>query len=275
MSTILLVAHARDRFHQRSFLVQSLFDHWAAAGHRVLVAEGPDALPSADVAFLHLDCTAVPPEYIEATRRYPVVINGATGDVSKRAISEQLVAQRDGFQGPVIVKTNRNSGGFPEALHAQVAVLAGEDPGPPVRYMKDRYPIFASPCLVPPAVWNDPDLVVERFLPEKDERGYYVRYWVFLGDRERCSRYLEAEPVVKGDRAIERLPVPVPGELRVWRKKLGLDYGKLDFVLHDGKPVLLDVNRTPTVPANLSEAVRAGQADLARGMDALLTPGRT
>jgi hypothetical protein len=270
MATILLVTHASDRFHARSFLVQSLFEHWASAGHEVIVREGPRDLPAADVAFLHADGTEIPAEYAEALARYPVVVNGKTGDVTKRAISRNLVKSPTDFQGPVIVKTNRNSGGFPEAFHAKVALEERGEKSAPVRYMNDRYPVFESACLVPPHVFTDPDLVVERFLPERDERGYYVRYWVFLGDRERCSRYLEAQPIVKGDNAIERVPVPVPDELREWRRRLGFDYGKFDFVVRDGVPILLDANRTPTVPPNLAEAVRRGQGELARGIEAFL-----
>src|ERR1700678_3219713 len=113
MATILLVTHASDRFHARSFLVQSLFEHWASAGHEVIVRGGPRGLPAADVAFLHADGTEIPAEYTEALARYPVVVNGKTGDVTKRAISRNLVNSPADFQGPVIVKTNRNSGGFP------------------------------------------------------------------------------------------------------------------------------------------------------------------
>ena len=270
MATILLVTHASDRFHSRSFLVGTLFEHWTGAGHRVVVHEGPCDLPPADIAFLHADCTEIPAEYTDALARYPIVVNGKTGDVSKRAISRNLVTSPTDYQGPVIVKTNRNSGGFPEAFHAKVALEERGETSPAVRYMKGRYPIFDSPCLVPPHVFRDPDLVVEKFLPEKDERGYYVRYWVFLGDRERCSRYLEAQPIVKGDTALERVAVPVPDELREWRARLGFDYGKFDFVVRDGTPILLDVNRTPTVPPNLTEAVRRGQGDLARGIESFL-----
>ncbi len=270
MATILVVAHAHDRFDARHFLLKGLFEHWTAAGHRVLVHEGPSGLPDADLAFVHIDGTVIPTPYLDALSRYPIVVNGKTADISKRSFSRHLVSRADAFDGPVIVKTNRNSGGFPEAMHAMNARDAGEPPGEPVRFMKDRYPIFRSACEVPASTWRDPDLVVEKFLPEKDERGYYVRYWVFLGDKERCSRYLEADPIVKGDKAIERIPCDVPDEIRAWRARLGFDFGKFDFVIHDGQPVLLDVNRTPTVPPNLSDAVRAQQAALSEGIAAFL-----
>jgi hypothetical protein len=30
------------------------------------------------------------------------------------------------------------------------------------------------------------------------------------------------------------------------REALGFDYGKFDYVEHDGEPILLDANKTPT-----------------------------
>ncbi len=38
-----------------------------------------------------------------------------------------------------------------------------------------------------------------------------------------------------------------PDAIRGLRRRLGIDYGKLDYVVHDGEVVLLDVNRTPAV----------------------------
>ena len=270
MATIVVVSHARGRFRTRSFMIAGLFPHWEAAGHRVLVHEGPRDLPDADIAILHVDETVIPAAYVDAVSRYRVVVNGRAIDTSKRAWSDRLVARGDAYSGPVIVKTDKNSGGVPEAFHAAVAVLEGEPAGPPVRFMKERYPVFSSACLVPANVWSDPELVVEKFLPEKDERGYYLRTWVFFGDRERCNRIRGASPVVKAADALERTPVPIPDEARAWRARMGFDYGKLDFVVHDGRVVVFDVNRTPTIPATIGDAVRAGMADLANGIDAFL-----
>ena len=136
--------------------------------------------------------------------------------------------------------------------------------------MRSRYPVFASMSQVPVEAWADPDLVVEKFLPEEDERGYALRHWIFLGDHERCTRVVGPHPVVKGSDAIERAPVAVPEELRAWRRRLRFDYGKFDFVLHEGRPVLFDVNRTPTIPERLSGPAQAGMQDLALGLDAFL-----
>jgi hypothetical protein len=87
-----------------------------------------------------------------------------------------------------------------------------------------------------------------------------------MGASETCSRCVSAEPVVKGADVIVRELAPVPDELRERRTRLGFDYGKFDFVLHDGKPVLFDANFTPTVPENLSEELSLSAKELARGL---------
>lgn len=42
----------------------------------------------------------------------------------------------------------------------------------------------------------------------------------------------------------EDTPVLVPDELIKLRQELGLDYGRIDFTIYDGKAVVLDVNKT-------------------------------
>jgi len=120
---------------------------------------------------------------------------------------------------------------------------------------------------------NDDDRVVERFLPEQDARGFWLRAWVFFGDRERCTRYCGTLPIVKSAEIIAREPVPVPDELRAERERLGFDYGKFDFVVRDGRAILFDANRTPSAPP-LSPEMDASNARLAGGLDALLRKGR-
>jgi hypothetical protein len=268
MATVVVLVHANDLFGARHFMVRSFFPVWEAMGHHVVVHEGAARAPAGDVALLHVDRTVVPDEYVEAMRAYPVAINARARDISKRVVSESLVGPFDAWRGPVIVKTNANAGGVPEKLHDEIARRRGEAPrGLPPRYMTERYPIFDSIDAVPTAMRLDPELVVERFLPERDERGYASRHWIFFGDRERCTRVVGPHPIVKGQDILDRTVVPVPEELRAHRERLGFDYGKLDFVVHEGRVVLLDANRTPTIPANLTEALRAGMEHLARGLD--------
>lgn len=271
MATLVVLTHRFDRFHEQEFMVRSYFAEWQAMGHRVVVHEGLEHLPPGDAVFLHVNCTVTPPEYVEAAQRYPVRINGRATNIAKRVVSENLVSPGDGWNGPVIVKTDANFRGLPERWLAEMARRAGV-PGfpPPRRVAASRYPVFAKYDDVPEPLRSDPELVVERFLPERDPRGYASRHWVFLGDQEYCSRIVGPHPVVKGEDMVERTIVGVPDELRAHRERLGFDFGKFDFVVYDGRPVLLDANRTPSAPPVLTDLQKSETARMARGITALL-----
>ena len=81
-----------------------------------------------------------------------------------------------------------------------------------------------------------------------------------------ADRTARSEPVLRGSRDSTS-----SGEaLRAERERLGFDYGKFDYVIHRGTPVLLDANRTPGNPRSLQEHVKKGALNLAEGLDALL-----
>lgn len=133
-----------------------------------------------------------------------------------------------------------------------------------------QYPILAHPGEVPAGVWNNEHLIVEKFLPEREDDLYFVRYWTFLGDRNMTGRYGSRNPIVKfGGIATPDMPVEPPPELRQWRERLGLDYGRLDYVMHDGRPVLLDVNKTPGGGDSIA-AYQSRFDVLATGIDSFL-----
>jgi len=272
MSRIVLLTHAYDDFRRRKFLLASLARHWMEAGHDVSVAAGLANWPQADIAVMHLDISVVPAAYSDASRRYPVVVNAAATDIRKRRVSRNLVARGDGWTGPVIVKTDLNCRGMPEVHAVDGFRREGKPvdlaPGPIVS-THQPYPVLRCAQDVPESVWNNEGLVVERFLHERDARGYWLRVWVFFGDRERCSRYCGHDPIVKSAHVVAREPAPVPDELRAERERLGFDYGKFDFVVVDGKAVLLDANRTPTAPPSSVE-MDASNAQLAGALDALI-----
>ncbi|MFI5297538.1 MAG: hypothetical protein ACHREM_05515 [Polyangiales bacterium] len=270
MARILIATHAYDRFEARSFLLTHLFDPWRAAGHEIVVHAGVRDVPTADVAIVHVDRTTVSDDYLEALRHIPIVVNGRARDLSKRVVSRRLVGAFDPYPGPVIVKTDANAGGVPEWHHATEARRRGEPVLPSGRVLTGGYPIFDKLADVPLDLRLDPDLVVEQLTLERDPRGFAMRHWIFFGDRERCSRVVSPHRIVKGRDLIDRTLVEVPERLREERARLGLDYGKLDFVMHDGEAILLDANRTPTSPQNLSAMLRAGAEDLARGLDVFL-----
>jgi hypothetical protein len=112
---------------------------------------------------------------------------------------------------------------------------------------------------------------VERFLPERDGNFYCLRTWVFLGPAETNSLCWAKSPIVKSHNVVKREAVPeVPQELRDIRQALGFDFGKFDYAIVDGRVVLYDVNRTPTLGNFDEEVVRERLSTLASGIDAYL-----
>ena len=272
MAHIVVITHAYDNFRSRKFLLGTLASHWLDAGHTVSVAAVLGNWPDGDIAVLHLDISVTPVAYSEACRRYPVVVNAAATDIRKTRVSRNLVKPNDGWTGPVIVKTDLNYSGIPEMNAVEQFRREGKPvdlaPGPVVSTTQP-YPILRSAGEVPADVWNNPGLVVERFLPEQDARGFWLRIWVFFADRERCTRYCGTQPIIKGPNIVARERATVPDELRAERERLGFDYGKFDFVVREGKAILLDANKTPGSPPPSPE-IDASNADLARGLHSML-----
>lgn len=272
MAHIVVIVHLHDEFQGEDYLLHHLIDHWMRGGHRITVARGLSEWPAADIAILHVDLTVVPQAYAQAAKKYPVVVNGAALDIRKRHVSRNILRPGADWHGPVILKTDLNCRGVREARLLKIVegqgAVADESLAGTV-WLQGQYPILESPHAVRSETWNNPGVVVEKFLPERDERGYWTRVWAFFGDRERCTRYLAHGPIVKSKSMIAAEPASVPPELRRERERLGFDYGKFDFVIHGGEPVLLDANRTPWAPPR--NAVNdASNANLARGLDALL-----
>jgi hypothetical protein len=272
MTHIVLITHTYDDFRSRKFLLGTLASRWVDAGHDVSVTAGLGDWPAGDIAIMHLDISVTPAAYSAACERYPIVVNAAATDIRKTRVSRNLVQRDDGWTGPVIIKTDLNFSGLPEMQAAQKFKRDGKPadlaPGPIVSTTQP-YPILPSPAEVPDPVWDNPGLVVERFLPERDAKGFWLRVWVFFADRERCTRYCSADPIVKSAAVIAREAVPVPEELRAERERLGFDYGKFDFVVRDGKAILFDANRTPSAPPP-SREIDASNAHLAGGLQSLL-----
>lgn len=249
-------------------MVRLLASFWRERGDEVLVASGTERLPPADLAILHVNLSVIPDNYAEAARRYPRVVNGAALDIRKRTVSSNLVSRDDDWPGPVIVKTDLNYFGLPEAWACRQELSHGQEVPEAPPALK-TYPVFRDIPSVPERIWSRPHLVVERFLPERDEKGFYLRTWVFLGDRERCRRHLSRDAVVKSKNLIASEDCGVPDFIRSERERLGFDYGKFDFVMHKGQPVLLDANKTPGSPP-WNPQVATDYALIAQGIDSLL-----
>ncbi|AHF00153.1 hypothetical protein [Thioalkalivibrio paradoxus] len=81
------------------------------------------------------------------------------------------------------------------------------------------------------------------------------------------GRYGSYDPIVKfGNRVTPDTAVEIPPALRRTRNELGMDYGRFDYVMHDGNPVLLDVNKTMGGGAPL-RGYRQALAELAAGIE--------
>jgi hypothetical protein len=257
MRHIVILTHPNDRFSDRGYTLGGVADEWRRAGIVVTVVDNPTRYVDADVAIMHVDLTRTPDEYINFAKQYPRSINCAVTDISKRHISSHIVRPGDGYDGPVIVKTDLNCGGQAEGeLASQKSffsklrrAIRRRLPWSLRAEMRTiEYPIFDSVKDVPWAVWHNPSYVVEQFLPERHEDLFCMRNWFFLGDAEDHQLIFNNHPIVKPYDAVRLEPGGVvPEELRNIRARLGFEYGKFDYGVVDGRVVLYDANRTPTM----------------------------
>lgn len=277
MHRIAILTHKLDHFEEMTHLLHGVSKIWREQGMEVIILRGIDKRVEADVAVLHVDMTVVPDEYLHFLRQYPVTLNLAVKDISKSAISRNVVKRGDGYDGPVIIKTNRNYGGGREAemaqegsfLHKYIRAIRRRLPWS-MRAEIDtwKYPIFNSVREVPSVVWHNPDLMVDRFQPEKRDGFYCLRIWCFLGDAEESNLLYANQPIIKSAVAVKTEPTPVPDELREMRRQMGFDFGKFDYGIVDGRVVLYDANRTPAV-RDMEQSVPVFKL-LARGIEPYL-----
>lgn len=287
----ILLHEGQSDIVNKNYIVWGMCRVWESRGFQINVIRGLDETIETDLLFPHINLTVIPTRYQTHIESHPCVVNRRVRDISKTLFSTQLVQPGDGYEGPVIVKTNRNCGGAPERRLAGGPALtrleatdwwrrAWErlDTGAATRRVSRalakaqalrsrHYPVFRSVRDVPPQVFDNRSLIVERFLPEQDAELYCVRSYVFFGNRAYNTLKKSPHPVVKGSAIVHREPAPIPDEIIHARRKLGFDYGKFDYVIHNGEPVLLDVNPTPTFAGRtLSDAQLRRVTDIADGL---------
>lgn len=260
-----ILVHERQPF-ERSFLyiLNYFWDRWEERGHKVRVAHGVNEWVPGDIVFNHVDLTVLPEAYQEYIARFPAAINGRVTDIGKHHYSPILVRQGDSWRGQVIVKTKANYGGHADAAagagRGDVALTgsAGERPWRKRELLDPNdYPLFDSIEAVPSGVWRNPNLIVEKFMPEFNEDGLYVtRNWHFFGDkgfvRKVSSPYHIVKPLTHGDDSgrecyLERTSDPVPNEVRTLRRQMEFDYGRFDYVEVNGRGIVFDANTTPVI----------------------------
>lgn len=294
---IAVLCHADDvGVAERGYLIHYLGDFWRQQGHTVEFFHGLDdraAMLASDLLIPHVDLTRTPEAYATFLAQHPCVLNRRVLDISKRLISRDLVAPGDGYEGPVIVKTDENFGGMSEAdarwrretagwlgpgrrllrrlTRALARLRPHRSPGSALARATHlaHYPVFERRRDVPSGVFDNRALVVERFLPERAGDLYCVRYYVFLGDRSLCARIGAKVPIVKGEDIVSVERVSVHPDIEARRIEMGFDFGKFDYVERDGRAILIDANRTPGRPGNEATSV-ANAAELGPGLDGAL-----
>jgi hypothetical protein len=257
---VAVIQHPRQNPLRRSYGLGLVAECWQARGISVVEATDPRRPPDADLAVLHVDLTVVPEEFLMMAASYPVALNCRTRDISKRAFSRLLVAPGDGWEGPVVVKTNLNCHGSSEK---QLLGRTGDrDPWRFVplavsRRLRHRleplwsrlpeYRVFPSAREVPPDWWDEESLVIERFVPERSGDAFVVRRCMFLGDRHVNTVFRSSAAIARGGALRDAEREDPPDELLTIREALGLDFGRLDYAMVEGRVVLYDVNRTPSM----------------------------
>lgn len=246
---IVILVHERTRRRMlRPYSIFKFTPTWIEDGHTVIVARGCDSVVPGDLVIIHVDLSVVPESYLDIARHYPVALNAGIRDIRKSAISRNLVGPESGWDGPVIVKSDLNCAGLPERhlLGIDRSRPRAWRPGEaPIHFGElDGYAVFDHLTEVPERFFSDPGLVVEKFLPEMHDGFYHIRTFHCLGDESDGYLHRSTDPLVKMKNIIGREPIAPHPDVLALRREIGLDYGKIDYVIHDGKAVILDINKT-------------------------------
>jgi hypothetical protein len=282
---ILILTHRHDKSIEDSrYTIAILVKLWRQMGFTVGITRGCSRFPVIDaaVAINHVALTVTPSQYLKYLRRFPTVINGELADISKSKFSRDLLSREDDYNRAVMVKTDRNYGGRVEYRLRNRQWRSG--PSRYIRFLlrrvnalgRDRsapdpyaYPIYDHPSLVPAEVWANPHLVVQKFQPEFEGTSLYrLRSWYVLGNRGFHVTTVGKEPIVKGRNIIDRwvTNIVTPPEMEALRKEMQVDYGRFDYVMIDDKPVVYDINRTPTSSPAAVAQYASQWRDLAEGI---------
>src|SRR5208283_3421110 len=184
-----------------NYLVNRYAEIWREDGHEAVLLFGVRQFVPADLVIVHVDLSIVPDDYLEFAKHYPIVLNGEVKDIRKSTFSRLLVKPGDPYDGKVIVKSNYNYAAEPErALGVSLDPLGVSASffGSPLDYQ-----IYENTKAVPSLLFTDPNVVVEKFLPETDNGLYSMRTLLFLGDHIRCTRLTSRNPIVNTSTRIQ------------------------------------------------------------------------
>lgn len=240
--TIAILVHERTtREMMRRYFIWQLVACWVRNGLAVRSVHRNTPLKPADLLIVHVDLSVVPDAYLDIARQYPVAINSGVRDIRKRSFSRLLVTPDSDWEGPVIVKTNLNSAGLPERNLG--CSLGEDDPGGVVG--PTGYAVYPNRSRVPRHLLGRRGIVLEKFLPERRNGSNCIRSYNFLGDAEVTFMAYSKHSIIKLENISSMEVIETDPGIREIRQKMGFDYGKFDYVVHDGEVILLDANKTP------------------------------
>ncbi len=263
------------------YVVSALSKIWRDRDLRVECGVGYE--PDANVCILHHDLTCLDASLLPRAPDSTAVLNGQVLDISKKSYSVLRVTEATIWDGPVIVKSNLNHFGFPEtgqkerpsrmrALLHKLRTRLSQTSWRAARMLPAGiYPVLDTKDDVPGWVWRDPDLIVEKFLPERTDDGMYsIRGWMFLGNKGYAYRNIATDPLVKAATTVRHeFFSDAPPALYEYRKRMGFDFGKFDYVEHGDDVYLLDANKTPSFPIAKPEP-SPRVLELAKGIEEFL-----
>lgn len=254
---IAILFHERDHWRPTNYLIDLYADFWREDGHEVFSLYGVSSFVPADLLIVHVDLSVVPQEYLDFAGRYPLALNRQARDIRKSTYSRLLVRPGDPYDGKVIVKSNFNYAAVPERTLGVPLDPGGFSDsffGSPLDYQ-----IFENLNAVPSLFFSDPNLVVEKFQPETENGLYFMRAMLFLGEHVSCTRVTSRNPIVNGSTQIHTEYVQPHPDIIELKRTMKFDYGKFDYVIHKGKALLLDVNKTvgaatfPATPERMAD----------------------
>ncbi len=274
--TVAIILHEHDHLRMLSkYMINHYAECWRRDGLRVEYLFGVKKFIPADLAILHVDLSVVPDPYLKFVRRYPKVLNGRVKDIRKSCFSRIILKKNDNYCGKVIVKTDLNAYGRPEwkkRSRGQMRVDRWrlrlglkEKLIKPVR----NYPIYDRLADVPETDFADPALIVEKFIPEIEAGCFCVRTCLFFGDQVSTFRLKAKTPLVKAGNAIEISEIEPHSEVINRAEELNFDFGKFDYVVHENRATIFDINKTPGCgPSSFAEstAIQATRRQRARGI---------
>jgi len=278
---IAILFHKNDRHYNLArYSVLPLAEVWQEAGHKLIFLFGTRKFVPADLVLVHVNLSVVPEKYIQFARRYPIVLNAEIKDIRKRTISQHLLRRDDDWDGPAIVKSNLNYAGYPELILGRSWLTRNSRTMLRARRLLDRltdrspaftdsteYEVYDGLADVPGKYFDKEDIVVEKFHAEIQDGLYHTRFYHFLGDRETHRRLAAKHPVVNRTTHVHVHDIEPNDEIIAWRKRLRMDYGKLDYVVVNGEVILLDANKTTGtgIPSD-AESVQRSRRDRAEGL---------